>query len=530
MFIPIAESFDLIDELGEWVLRAACSEVVGMTLEGIAVDLTVNMSVVQLRAEGVVERVETILRESYLAPTRLWIEVTESVLLDDRALLRLHRLHDLGVHLVIDDFGTGFATFRYLKWLPVEALKIDTSFVWGLGINASDTAIVRSVINLGRELGVEVIAEGVETESQRTQLLALHCRLAQGWLFNRALSRADFIDRYHRNDSRGLNAPIGALERNPEEARRIAALRACRIMDTSTDPACDSLVELVAQLLATPMAYLSFLDTDRQWFKAKCGFDWADTPRASSFCDHALRNPSSPMIVPDALVDDRFVMNPLVISSLHVRSYVGVPVLSRESLPIGTLCALDTASRSFTTEQIGQLVVLAEQAGALTDLRRRSVELSTLVRAQSAHAPNASDPTNMSADVSPRILAFGALTMDLGSRSVLIRGRVVALTVKEFDVLVYLATREDTVVSRAELLTAVWHSAPDWQASSTVTEHIYRLRSKIEDDPANPTMVLTARGIGYRFTAPASLPASFSASFSASLSSGTGGASQLIIC
>ncbi|MCU1390434.1 MAG: diguanylate phosphodiesterase [Ilumatobacteraceae bacterium] len=523
VFIPIAENFGLIDELGEWVLQTSCVDVVAMDLEGVFVDVSVNLSVVQLRDPHVVERVSVILADTGLDPTRLWIEVTESVLLDDRAMLPLHQLHDLGIHLVIDDFGTGFATFRYLTRLPVEALKIDTTFVWGLGIDASDTAIVRSVVNLGRELGLEVIAEGVETESQRTQLLALHCRLAQGWLFDRALPYADFIARYHRPADDENATDTGSVPVAPDnESARIAALRASRIMDTSADPAFDSLVHLAAQLLGVPMALVSFVDSDRQWFKARFGVDQTETQRSTSFCAHTVRHPLSPFIVTDSTLDERFETNPIVTGSPHVRSYAGVPILSREALPIGTLCVLDVVARSFTDEQISHLCVLAEQAAALADLRRRTVELSELLHGRSADSnstPAVTAPTNLAAlevgramvlaeastlgltsDGRPSVLAVGALVIDLAARSVRRHGNEVSLTVKEFDVLVHLATNADRVVSRVELLREVWHSAPAWQASSTVTEHIYRLRSKVEDDPANPSVIVTVRGVGYRFT------------------------------
>ncbi|MCU1399072.1 MAG: diguanylate phosphodiesterase [Acidimicrobiales bacterium] len=521
VFIPIAENFGLIDELGEWVLQSACVDVVAMDLEGVCVDVSVNLSVVQLRDPSVVGRVSTILSDTGLDPNRLWIEVTESVLLDDRALLPLHQLHDLGVHLVIDDFGTGFATFRYLTRLPVEALKIDTTFVWGLGIDASDTAIVRSVVNLGRELGLEVIAEGVETESQRTQLLGLHCRLAQGWLFDRALSYADFIGRYCRPGEAEDTTVVSTEVASDNESARIAALRACRIMDTSADPAFDSLVHLAAQLLGVPMALVSFVDSDRQWFKARFGVDIAETPRSTSFCTHALRQPLSPFVVADTTLDERFDTNPIVTGPPHVRSYLGIPILSREALPIGTLCVLDVVSRSFTDEQITQLSVLAEQAAALVDLRRRTVELSAILHGRTADPSSTSSvtaPTNLaalevgramvlaegtnlvSADDRPGVLIAGALVIDISARCVRKHGDELSLTAKEFDVLVYLATHANSVVSRTELLCEVWHSEPAWQASSTVTEHIYRLRSKVEDDPGNPALIVTVRGVGYRFT------------------------------
>ncbi|CAN0281870.1 unnamed protein product, partial [Phaeothamnion confervicola] len=186
-FIPLAERSGAIHELGEWVLRTACTEVMSIARSADDIGLTVNLSAAQLRDPLLPRRVAAVLADTGMPPERLWLEVTEGTLVDDDALPPLRALHQLGVHLVIDDFGTGYATLQYLTRLPIDAVKIDRSFISGLGVDGSDTAIVRSVVNLGRELGLQVIAEGVETESQRAQLIALSCRLAQGWLFGHAV-------------------------------------------------------------------------------------------------------------------------------------------------------------------------------------------------------------------------------------------------------------------------------------------------------------------------------------------------------
>ncbi len=219
-FIPVAERSGVIDELGEWILKKACADVLLMCAEGIDVHLNVNLSVVQLRDPSVAHRIAGVLTNSGFAPERLWIEVTESVLIDDQGLLPLHELHDLGAHLVIDDFGTGYASFQYLTRLPIDALKIDTTFVSGLGVEPNDTAIVRSVVNLGHELGLEVVAEGVETEFQRAQLLVLNCHLGQGWLFGRALSRTELVARYSNGGARKLPRSSATLTKRELEIVR----------------------------------------------------------------------------------------------------------------------------------------------------------------------------------------------------------------------------------------------------------------------------------------------------------------------
>lgn len=527
VFIPLAERSGMIDELGEWILDRSCADIARLATQHVGAEITVNVSAVQLCNPSVVDRVTEVLERHGVDPGRVWIEVTESVLLNDEALVPLHRLHDLGAHLVIDDFGTGYATFQYLTRLPVDALKIDRMFVNGLGVDASDTAIVRSVINLARELGLQVIAEGVETESQRSQLVALECRLAQGWLFNRALPFDELVAAYGGEvggPARPPTADDGGLE-----ARRIAALRACKILDTAADVAFDSIVHLATQLLETPMAAVSLLDSNRQWFKARVGIDVTETSRDVAFCNHAIANPRTPFLVRDALLDERFAHNPLVVGGPDIRAYAGMPIRSREGLPIGTLCVLDTMPRTFSDEQVQQLTMLAEQTGAMLDLRRRAAELNDLMHKDRRREPTQPslhvDVTQSARDgataigqavveltrISERrddtpgqpanVLRFGPLELLLSARSVVVDGQEVDTTAKEFDLLAFLATNAGRAFTRAELLHEVWHWTPSRQNSATVTEHIYRLRSKIEVTASRPRLLRTVRGSGYRFEA-----------------------------
>ncbi len=525
-FIPLAERSGVIEELGEWILKQACTDVLLMGAEGIDVELSVNLSVVQLRDPALSQHVVQLLTDTGFPPTRLWIEVTESVLLDDDAILPLQTLHDMGVRLVIDDFGTGYAMFQYITRLPIDSLKIDTTFIAGLGIDARDTAIVRSVVNLGRELGLEVVAEGVETESQRAQLLSLNCRFGQGWLFCRALPFAELVAQYRHSSAEAQ--PNLSARPAAEEATRLAALHASKILDTDPEPAFDSLAQLSSQLLSTPMALIALVDADRQWFKARVGIEAAETPRGMSFSEHALVEPLVPLIVPDAASDSRFADNPLVTGSPNIRSYAGAPIRSREGMALGALCVLDIQPREFTAEQIGQLQLLAEQAAALIDLRRRAVELNALnQRSRPSDGVGTegdlAQPVNVDTvevgrvladlarisehrDGAPRdlvnVIRRGSMEIDLDRRIVTVDSREVKTTAKEFELLAFLAARPGHVFSRAELLNHIWSSTQDWQHPATVTEHIYRLRNKIEQDRSTPHLLCTVRGKGYCFGAP----------------------------
>jgi len=191
-FIGLAEESGQMVQLGVWVLREACREVATWAPPpgGEPLLLSVNLSAQQLAGTGLRDSLRTILGETGLDPGRLWLEITESVLLDDvdAAVEALGRLRDLGVRLAIDDFGTGYSSLSYLRRFPVDAVKIDRSFVTGLGRDPAADAIVAAVVNVSRALGLTVVAEGVETDEQLVALRALGCEWAQGYLWSEPLS------------------------------------------------------------------------------------------------------------------------------------------------------------------------------------------------------------------------------------------------------------------------------------------------------------------------------------------------------
>jgi diguanylate cyclase (GGDEF)-like protein/PAS domain S-box-containing protein len=186
-FVPVAEEAGLIGPIGEWVLRAACREAAGWP-EGISV--AVNLSPAQFAdAARLVRSVAGALRAAGLAPGRLELEVTETVLLRDEAanLAALRALRALGVRLAMDDFGTGFSSLGYLRSFRFDKIKIDRSFVSDLPRGEQSLAIVRAAVGLGRALGMAVVAEGVETPEQLSALRGEGCALAQGFLWGRAV-------------------------------------------------------------------------------------------------------------------------------------------------------------------------------------------------------------------------------------------------------------------------------------------------------------------------------------------------------
>jgi diguanylate cyclase (GGDEF)-like protein/PAS domain S-box-containing protein len=189
-FIRIAENSGLIVPIGEWVLRAACSQVRKWQKDGLAaVSVAVNVSAVQFRREGFSDLVRQVLLETGLAPQYLELEVTESLLLSSAEVTFavLQELKDMGVSLAIDDFGTGYSSLSYLKRFPVSKLKVDRSFVRDVAVNPDDAAITTAIIRMAKSLNLKVIAEGVEDEAQMSFLRALRCDQIQGYYFSKPL-------------------------------------------------------------------------------------------------------------------------------------------------------------------------------------------------------------------------------------------------------------------------------------------------------------------------------------------------------
>jgi len=186
-FIDVAERSGMILELGRAVFGKACRQMAAWRRAGIDLEVAVNLSSRQLVDSALFEDITTTLAESALDPHALWLEVTETALVEDldQAAEVLHRLAGLGVRVAIDDFGTGWASLTYLKQFPVHALKIDQTFVDGVDHNPQDAAIARSILSLGEELDLIVVAEGVETLVQQSALQTLGCTTAQGFLYGR---------------------------------------------------------------------------------------------------------------------------------------------------------------------------------------------------------------------------------------------------------------------------------------------------------------------------------------------------------
>jgi EAL domain-containing protein (putative c-di-GMP-specific phosphodiesterase class I) len=191
-FIPVAEQTGLMVQLGEFVLRRALADAVHWK----DVYIGVNISPYQMRDRGLVGLVAAVLADTGLAPSRLMLEVTEGVLIEnpDEAKERLEQLRALGVKIALDDFGSGYSSLSYLRRFPIDKLKIDKEFVSPLGRSSDGGVIIQAIMALGRALGLTVLCEGVETEEQRILLRLAGCDEMQGFLFAKPAPRAA-IDR-----------------------------------------------------------------------------------------------------------------------------------------------------------------------------------------------------------------------------------------------------------------------------------------------------------------------------------------------
>jgi EAL domain-containing protein (putative c-di-GMP-specific phosphodiesterase class I) len=214
-FIPLAEQAGLIEPLTVQVLAMAIEQHRIWRQNGLVLPVAVNLSTRCLLDPDLVETIDSLLRAAQMPPGMLTLEITESALLGDPAqtLAVLRRIRDLGVGVSIDDFGTGYSSMAYLHQMPITELKVDRSFVAQMSVAANNNAIVRAVLDLAHNLGLQVVAEGVEDEQTRDELIELGCRTSQGYLYSAPLPPAELTAWAARRSpvqrSRGAVAPVG---------------------------------------------------------------------------------------------------------------------------------------------------------------------------------------------------------------------------------------------------------------------------------------------------------------------------------
>ncbi|WP_375054928.1 EAL domain-containing protein [Zobellella sp. DQSA1] len=359
-FIALAESGGLIDALTEQVLELALhwfarlhrvdgplAAVLTPASPLKTLTLSINISARSLGNPALFEWLERRCEALGLAPERLIFELTETSAMEDpvASLDILTRLRMKGFQLSLDDFGTGFSSMLQLVRLPFSELKVDKSFVMTASQSQESRAVIKSVIELGHSLGLQVTAEGIEDLDTLGYLRDQGCDLAQGYLIARPMVEAELLAWIRDYQTR-------------REAGRLQSLHDIQLLDTPPEERFDRLTRLARRLFDMPIVLVSLVDEKRQWCKSRQGLEVEQTPRDISFCTHAIEQ-NGVYVVGDTLADPAYSGNPLVTGEPGIRFYAGCPLRAPDGNKLGTLCLIDKVPRLFGEKDVALLADLA---------------------------------------------------------------------------------------------------------------------------------------------------------------------------
>lgn len=354
-FIPLAEENGLIDDLTRLIVEQALKWLATVSEDrdnspstGISeAHLSLNISARTLTNESLFRWVVSLCDELGIHRHRLIFELTESSAMGDTvaALDTLTRLRMQGFNLSIDDFGTGFSSMVQLVRLPFSEIKIDKSFVMDSGVSSESRAVTRSIVDLGRSLGLLSTAEGVEDQDTLDYLQTLGCDLAQGYFISRPMKDVDVPAWYcQREEAR--------------EAFRLDSVRDSTLVGSLPERRFDRITQLARRLFSVPSSLITFLDRETQWIKSGSIDSDSKMPRDETFCTHTIAVDDA-LIVRDALVDKRFSELDLVRGSERIRFYAGHPICLPNGAKIGALCLLDRVPRDMSGSELALLQRLA---------------------------------------------------------------------------------------------------------------------------------------------------------------------------
>lgn len=314
---------------------------------------------------------------------RLMVELTEHELVADydEMSAAISRLRARGTRLAIDDAGAGFSSFQHILRLRPDVIKLDRSLTTGVDANPVRFALASALVTFAGSLGARICAEGVETSSELVALQKLGVAFGQGYFLGRPAAlplQAPPEGNWFKSASKGTTgktpstnperlsqAPAARTEASPamRSPARLAAVVATGLMDSDAEEAFDALARLAARLLGTPVALVSLLDAERQFFKSAVGMGepgvaMRSTPLSHSLCQHAVTS-KSPLIVNDARAHPLVRDNP-AITDLGVIAYAGVPLITSEDHALGTLCVIDSSPREWSDQDVSTLSELAK--------------------------------------------------------------------------------------------------------------------------------------------------------------------------
>lgn len=370
IFVRAAEQSGFISVLGDWVIREACRQIREWQDLGFkTVPVALNVSSLQFARGELVRSIRHHLDAFRLAGHCLELEITESIAVDnlDNALAQLHEIRGLGLGISMDDFGTGFSSLSYLRFFPIDRIKVDRAFVTDCLNIKENAAICRAVIVLAHSLGCRVVAEGVEYPEQLNFLVQQGCEEVQGYLFSRPLSAVEtarFLQRERPPAGRpeqtgtvlaveqGVQGALSAEVDDADESLRQRSVCATKSAIARNIDRYRSIVEMAARAINVPMAALNVMERHCVTTVVPYGLEGGSFERSTAFCNQTVRQ-SEVLAIDDASTHPFFRRNPAVAGAPGIRFYAGFGLLAPPHQVVGTLCLFDTRPRQLTDLEKG---------------------------------------------------------------------------------------------------------------------------------------------------------------------------------
>ena len=387
-FIRVAEQSLLIEDVTQFVMNRVCQDVSSQPEQFEGRRVAVNVSP-NLFHEHHMNELVAIIASYGLVPEQFEFEVTEHTLMHEpvAAIKMVESLKQQGFRLVIDDFGVSYSSLNYLKLFEIDGIKIDRSFVAQLDQESGmkEYEIVKLIVSLAKKLELEVTAEGVETEEQYRILRQLGCDEIQGYFFSRPMPLAELEEALgilysHQMMLSKIEQPAQLLHPSLDERelKRLKAILRLEILNTPQEERFDRISRLVAQTFQMPIAFISIMTTDQQWFKSCVGIELesAHLKREWTLCNRVVTS-ESPLVIEDVAAEALESDSPWID---RIGFYAGVPLRTKQGHVIGTLCVVDGQARAFSEENLKALESFTHWV--MTEIEHTEVSRRQITRQQ----------------------------------------------------------------------------------------------------------------------------------------------------